>query len=227
MALWIVPCSCLLRRWLNQPAWHRAGKGIIRRESAGTLCLRLENATAANVDSRALSAEYRNAHRVRVCRPSSVSPMSTFFTRRNLPSLLLQAREAVLARDVPCLRQHELTDAQWRVLRFLGEQGTVETGRLAREACILGPSLSGVLDRMERNGLVRRKRDPVDGRRIVVQTTTGGARLVAKLSHCFDAHQRHIEQTVGSHNLVTLCDLLVKLMELEQVFKANDTVERR
>ncbi|HEY1228042.1 MAG TPA: homoprotocatechuate degradation operon regulator HpaR, partial [Ramlibacter sp.] len=66
---------------------------------------------------------------------------TTSFTHRNLPRLLLQAREAVLAHTRPSLREHQLSDQQWRVLRVLGEHGAVETGRVAREAFILGPSL--------------------------------------------------------------------------------------
>ena len=86
--------------------------------------------------------------------------MSTTFAHRNLPRLLLQAREAVMAHTRPSLREHGLSDQQWRVLRVLGEHGAVETGRVAREAFILGPSLTGVLARMERDGLIRREPRP-------------------------------------------------------------------
>ncbi len=96
--------------------------------------------------------------------------MVTAFTHRNLPRLLLQARESVMAHTRPSLREHGLSDQQWRVLRVLGEHGTVETGRVAREAYILGPSLTGVLTRMERDGLIRRERDPADQRRTVVRS---------------------------------------------------------
>jgi hypothetical protein len=85
-------------------------------------------------------------------------PMSTTFVHRNLPRLLLQARESVMAHTRPSLREHGLSDQQWRVLRVLGEHGTVETGRVAREAYILGPSLTGVLARMERDGWSARAR---------------------------------------------------------------------
>ncbi len=65
----------------------------------------------------------------------------------------------------PSLREHALSDQQWRVLRQLGEHGAVETGRVAREAFILGPSLTGVLARMERDEPITRSRDPEDQRR--------------------------------------------------------------
>jgi homoprotocatechuate degradation regulator HpaR len=138
------------------------------------------------------------------------------FAHRNLPRLLLQAREAFMAHARPNLRLHGLSDQQWRVLRVLGELGTVETGRVAREASILGPSLTGVLARMERDGLVRRERDPQDQRRTAVEATAKGLKLVEKLSWGVEAHYAWIEQSLGKDKLAQLYALLDELIELEQ-----------
>ena len=50
------------------------------------------------------------------------------FVHRNLPRLLLQAREAVMAHTRPSLREHGLSDQQWRVLRVLGEHAHCTEG---------------------------------------------------------------------------------------------------
>src|SRR5437764_6702453 len=121
--------------------------------------------------------------------------MATAFKHRNLPRLLLQAREAVMAHTRPSLRGHGLSDQQWRVLRVLGEHGAVETGRVGREAFIIGPSLTGVLARMERDGLVRRERDPADQRRTVVEATAKGRRLVGRLSSTIEHHYQWLERS--------------------------------
>ena len=142
--------------------------------------------------------------------------MSTSFVHRNLPRLLLQARESVMAHTRPSLREHGLSDQQWRVLRVLGEHGTVETGRVAREAFILGPSLTGVLARMERDGLVRRERDPQDQRRSVVEATPRGQKLVAKLSRTIEEHYGWMEKSIGKQKLAELYDLLDDVIELER-----------
>ena len=142
--------------------------------------------------------------------------MSTSFVHRNLPRLLLQARESVMAHTRPSLREHGLSDQQWRVLRVLGEQGTMETGKIAREAYILGPSLTGVLARMERDGLVERERDPADQRRTVVQATAKGLQLVEKLSHVVEAHYGWMEKSLGKRKLTELYGLLDEVIELEQ-----------
>src|SRR5688500_8212720 len=142
--------------------------------------------------------------------------MSTTFIHRNLPRLLLQARESVMAHTRPSLREHGLSDQQWRVLRVLGEHGTVETGRVAREAYILGPSLTGVLARMERDGLIRRERDPADQRRTVVEATPKGLKLVDKLSRTVESHYDWMEKSLGKQKLAELYALLDEVIELEQ-----------
>ncbi|HEY2418830.1 MAG TPA: homoprotocatechuate degradation operon regulator HpaR [Steroidobacteraceae bacterium] len=143
--------------------------------------------------------------------------MTTTFAHRNLPRLLLQAREAVMAHTRPSLREHELSDQQWRVLRVLGEHGAVETGRVAREAFILGPSLTGVLARMERDGLITRSRDPEDQRCTVIEASAHGRKLVKRLSTSIEAHYKWMEETLGKDKLEQLYGLLDELITLEKV----------
>ena len=147
-------------------------------------------------------------------------PAITPFIHRNLPRLLLQAREAVMAHTRPSLREQGLSDQQWRVLRVLGEHagdsGGVETGRVAREAYLLGPSLTGVLTRMERDGLISRCRCPEDARRTVVRATAQGLALVETLSQTIEAHYAWVESQLGKPKLSQLYALLDELIALEQ-----------
>jgi len=144
---------------------------------------------------------------------------ATPFVHRNLPRLLLQARETVMAHTRPRLREHGLSDQQWRVLRVLGEHAQasdgIETGRVAREAFLLGPSLTGVLARMERDGLISRARCPQDARRTVVRATEAGLAKVQALAHTIEAHYAWMEQQLGNEHLKALYDLLDRLIALE------------
>ena len=141
------------------------------------------------------------------------------FVHRNLPRLLLQAREAVMTHTRPSLREHGLSDQQWRVLRVLGENAHcaegVETGRVAREAFLLGPSLTGVLTRMERDGLIERHRCPQDARSTVVRATDLGLSKVAKLSEAIEAHYAWMESELGKQKLAQLYQLLDAVIQLE------------
>ncbi len=156
-------------------------------------------------------------------------PVTTPFTHRNLPRLLLQAREAVMAHTRPSLREQGLSDQQWRVLRVLGEHaanpGGVETGRVAREAFLLGPSLTGVLTRMERDGLIHRSRCPDDARRTVVRATAQGLALVDTLSQTIEAHYAWVESQLGKAALSRLYALLDELIALEQPADRADADE--
>jgi homoprotocatechuate degradation regulator HpaR len=147
------------------------------------------------------------------------------FAHRNLPRLLLEAREAVMLHTRPSLREHGLSDQQWRVLRVLGEHadepGGIETGRVANEAYLLGPSLTGVLARMERDGLIERQRCPQDARRTVVRATATGLAKVQALSRTIEAHYSWMEQQLGKARLTALYDLLDQVIELE-VSDAHD-----
>jgi len=153
------------------------------------------------------------------------------FAHRNLPRLLLQAREAVMAHTRPSLRDHGLSDQQWRVLRVLGEHAQevdgIETGRGAREAFLLGPSLTGVLARMERDGLIARTRCPQDARRTVVRATEAGLAKVQALSQTIEAHYAWMEAQLGKAHLKALYDLLDGVIALEsQVLAAETGIEK-
>ena len=143
---------------------------------------------------------------------------TTPFIHRNLPRLLLQARESVMGHTRPSLRAHGLSDQQWRVLRVLGEHAHdsgVEPGRVAKEAFLLGPSLTGVLTRMERDGLIERQRCPQDARRTVVRATAVGLAKVQALSRSIEAHYAWMEGQLGKTVLQDLYALLDQVIALE------------
>jgi hypothetical protein len=154
---------------------------------------------------------------------------TTPFVHRNLPRLLLQAREVVMAHTRPSLRHHGLSDQQWRVLRVLGEHAEeaegIETVREAREAFLLGPSLTGVLARMERDGLITRARCPQDARRTEVRATEAGLAKVQALSQTIEAHYAWMEQQLGKAHLKALYELLDGVIALEAMAPETDIEE--
>ncbi len=115
------------------------------------------------------------------------------------------------------LRTHGLSDQQWRVLRVLAEHDEgIETGLIGREAFISGPSLTGVLTRMERDGLIARSRDANDQRRTVVQATPAGLALVAQLAAPIETHYVAMEQLLGKDKLIELYDLLDAVIAMDR-----------
>ena len=74
-------------------------------------------------------------------------------TSKSLPIAMLRAREAIMLSFRPLLAKHGFTEQQWRVLRVLGEKGTSDAGQVAFEACILAPSLSRIIGKLENDNI--------------------------------------------------------------------------
>jgi DNA-binding MarR family transcriptional regulator len=88
-----------------------------------------------------------------------------------------QAIERYAARHVRALG---LTRAQFDVVTSLGTEDDVTLRELADRTLITKGTLTGVVDRLERRGIVRRRPDPQDGRRTFVELTPSGRRLFAR-----------------------------------------------
>jgi DNA-binding MarR family transcriptional regulator len=112
------------------------------------------------------------------------------FVRDYLPYLLGQANHAVHQGFAARLRAAGLASTEWRVLATLSDGDGLTVGELAREVLAQQPTLTKVVDRMERAGLVERRGDAADGRRTLVFATARGRTLVAPLLAQAKAHER-------------------------------------
>lgn len=68
-------------------------------------------------------------------------------------------------------RPHGLTMPQWHVLAQLAASGGMSQAALARIADIDPMTVSGIVDRLESKGLVKRLPDPADSRAKIVRST--------------------------------------------------------
>lgn len=130
---------------------------------------------------------------------------------RSLPMALLRAREAVMDRFRPSLREFGITEQQWRVLRALYGRGEVETGALAGLCCLLTPSLSRILKHLEATGLVVRRAAPADQRRTLVAISREGRALIERRAPLSEAQYRAIEEAFGKERVAALYETLEEL----------------
>ena len=75
------------------------------------------------------------------------------------------------------LEPYGLTPFHWLVLCCLWEQDGLATSDLGERLCQVGGTLTGVIDRMEERGLVRRERDQRDRRIWRIWLTEDGRKL--------------------------------------------------
>lgn len=118
---------------------------------------------------------------------------------RNLPLLLLKAREEVIARFRPVLHAHGVTEQQWRILRTLAEHDpqALEPRQICDLCTILAPSLTGMLVRMEEMRLLTRKRSSTDQRKLEVSLTATGRGLVRKIAPRVEREYVALEARIG------------------------------
>ncbi|WKB52457.1 homoprotocatechuate degradation operon regulator HpaR [Eleftheria terrae] len=140
--------------------------------------------------------------------------MPAVIQHRNLPHALLRAREAVMRYFRPNLKLAGVTEQQWRVIRTLSQHGEMEIGRIAEACSIPGPSLTGVLERMERDDWIKRFRISTDQRKVVVELTPKSRRLVDKMASRVDARYQEIESQLGPQVLGRLLELLDRVAAL-------------
>jgi homoprotocatechuate degradation regulator HpaR len=133
-------------------------------------------------------------------------PMREF--SRSLPMSLLRAREAVMRHFRASLRDHGLTEQQWRILRALGSVDTIEVTELARLAFLLGPSLSRILRDLEARHLIERKVAKADLRRGLVSISARGLKLMETVAPSSEAIYAAITRRYGARKLRELQDML-------------------
>lgn len=156
---------------------------------------------------------------------SSASPRAslsweTDSQERSIVRSLRQIIRAVALYSRELQRRRSLTTTQLATLRQLARRGSVSAGELARAISVSQATITGVLDRLERPGLIRRGRDPRDRRRVVVELTPAGEdvvrdsppplheRFMLRLAALPERQRREIDRTLRK---------IVTMMEAEDV----------
>jgi DNA-binding MarR family transcriptional regulator len=93
------------------------------------------------------------------------------------------------------LREHGITLAQWYFLRELWQEEGITQRELSRRMDISEPTTTVALDLMEKAGLIKRKRDPMQRNAIKVRLTPKGRLLKQHVAHI--ALDVNIEATKG------------------------------
>lgn len=143
-------------------------------------------------------------------RPPPVQPLRPY--TQSLPLALLRAREAVMARLRPVLRDHDVTEQQWRVLRTLAELESIEVTSLAERVFLLPSSLSRILRDLGQRGLIDRRASADDMRRGLVSITDLGQALIRALTPEAAAANQEIVAVIGEAEVEELKHRLANMV---------------
>lgn len=135
--------------------------------------------------------------------------------RPSLTLALLQAREATMSHFRPALNEIGLTEQQWRVIRILYQHEELESNQLADLACILKPSLTGILNRMIDLNLIQKRKDEQDQRINLITLTEEGKKLFEIQAVKMEISYKKIQEQYGAEKLQDLLELLKDLSKVK------------
>lgn len=133
-------------------------------------------------------------------------------------ALNLERTQDLLLREFDQLFQrHRISSPQYNVLRILRGHGGegLPCRRIAAEMVTFDPDVTRLVDRLERAGLVARRRTPDDRRVVLVKITPAGLTLLKSLDQpVLDLHRRQLGHLTRAE-LTELNRLLVKARRRE------------
>jgi len=133
--------------------------------------------------------------------------------RAGLGFFLREAYRA-FARDLDArLARHGITHAQWVLLWFLSQAGSLTPLALAREAGIKKASATAVIDALKRRRLIRGDPDSIDRRKINLHLTPAGVALMKDLVACAARTNADARGNYSEQEIETLFRLLCGVTE--------------
>lgn len=108
-----------------------------------------------------------------------------------------------------------------KTLALLSRLGPLTAGEIASHTGLTTPSVTGLLDRLESKGMVRRVRDPHDRRRVIVEPNQ---ERLAELDEMFYSLQETFRELLARYSdeqLVTIVDFLSRSAQRSQEFIAS------
>jgi MarR family transcriptional regulator, organic hydroperoxide resistance regulator len=105
------------------------------------------------------------------------------------------------------LRERGVSVGTWRILCALNESRRT-VGELAELVLLKQSTLSKTLDRLERDGLIERRRDAQHRRLVIIGNSKKGKRLVGQLLPLAQQHERNIFSHLSDAERGKLAELL-------------------
>lgn len=135
------------------------------------------------------------------------------FVANYLLYLLAAASDAASAQFHTHVRAQQLRVVEWRVLCCLNEGNGQMITRLAKVALYEQSRMTRIIEKMEDRGLVERRPDPDDGRRVRVHLTQEGKNISDRLVRDARNHEKKLLDAVAHEEGSDIKTVLKALIE--------------
>ncbi|MGA7936402.1 MAG: MarR family transcriptional regulator [Kovacikia sp.] len=113
------------------------------------------------------------------------------------------------------IRELGLTSPQFDVICTLGNTSGMMMGQLAEKTLVTKGTLTGIVDRLEQKGLVRREVPPENRRCFMIVLTPEGNRVFEAV---FPAHINHLKKQLGQLTEDETQQIQTSLKRLREIF---------
>ena len=117
------------------------------------------------------------------------------------------------------LVRHGSTRVQWIALYYVAAKENISQSELAQKMNVQTPTIVRLVDRLEKEGYVRRIHDVDDRRRIQLRCTDTGRALNSAMLPIGDAFSEAITRGIDEDELNTFIDVLEKMVGNSQEIK--------
>lgn len=128
---------------------------------------------------------------------------------------LVQTYQAFCVYDESHIRELGLTAPQFDVIATLGNTSGMFMNQLAEKTLVTKGTLTGIIDRLEQKGLVRREVPPENRRCFLIVLTPEGEQVFQEV---FPAHISHLKERFDRLNEQELEEIKVALQKLRSIF---------
>lgn len=126
---------------------------------------------------------------------------------------IIAAYKTMHRRMSELLAEEGLTQPQFRALRIVSRKRLVCMREISDEMLVTPANVTGIIDRLEAKGLLRRTGKPGDRRTTRVELTRRGAALQARVATKYNTFVRGALEVFTPEEEEVLRELLIKLQE--------------
>ncbi|OUC14371.1 MAG: MarR family transcriptional regulator [Alkalinema sp. CACIAM 70d] len=135
---------------------------------------------------------------------------------------LVRTYQAFCIVDEPHIRSLGLTSPQFDVICTLGNTEGMMMHELAAKTLVTKGTLTGIVDRLEAKGLVRREVPPNNRRCFIVKLTQEGDRVFQRV---FPEHMMFLKERFDQLNEADLAGITSALQKLRSIFQPIDAAQ--
>lgn len=109
------------------------------------------------------------------------------------------------------LSNYTITPPQFVALQWLFEEGDMTIGELSNKMYLAFSTTTDLVDRMERNELVKRLKDPNDRRVVRIHLLEEGERIIEEVIQKRQEYLQEVLRNFSEEEVITLKDNLMRL----------------